>query len=595
MVKIKIYLLALVMCFVSAVYATADNLQMEASVNRTTVPLNGTIQLTVSITADSKSLPDYGVPQLNDFNIFSTSQSKSISIINGKVKNTVYYVYTLGPKKIGTFTIPAFTLDYKDQKYQTNPIDITVEKAQTVSSIDNSDIQDGQSGQNKHDVSKQIYNYDTSKAVFVEAKTDKQTAYINEKIIYTFSFFTSVNLMSNPNYRAPDFAGFFNGKTTQRNYRTQIKGRDYVVSEVATELFPQKEGTVTIGKATVQVSIEDFNKMQDDFFASFFRSARNVDLATDEIKIKVLKVPENIELVGNFKISADIDNKQKRVDEPFDLKITISGSGNVKTIKEPQIVLSDNLKKYETSEKMLKNGEEETGKEFSTLIMPLEKGDGEIKILPVKYFDIDTKQIKNIPEKRIKINISEGTFKKDISLNSTNQNTQTLQNMQQPQIPQNVDLSFIFKIYDFLQKKTVWIAVAVLLGIIILIKLFLKYQKYINKDRQKLKNKKAYSRSKKYFQKAKKAKISKDFYLLMYKGMLEYFASVLGESADGLTTYTIKLDLQERNIDNELIKEIENILEECSVYLYSQSQNTDQTNFKNFYNKAFDVLKKLDI
>ncbi|GAB1402047.1 hypothetical protein MASR1M68_09580 [Elusimicrobiota bacterium] len=595
MVKIKIYLLALVMCFVSAVYATADNLQMEASVNRTTVPLNGTIQLTVSITADSKSLPDYGVPQLNDFNIFSTSQSKSISIINGKVKNTVYYVYTLGPKKIGTFTIPAFTLDYKDQKYQTNPIDITVEKAQTVSSIDNSDIQDGQSGQNKHDVSKQIYNYDTSKAVFVEAKTDKQTAYINEKIIYTFSFFTSVNLMSNPNYRAPDFAGFFNGKTTQRNYRTQIKGRDYVVSEVATELFPQKEGTVTIGKATVQVSIEDFNKMQDDFFASFFRSARNVDLATDEIKIKVLKVPENIELVGNFKISADIDNKQKRVDEPFDLKITISGSGNVKTIKEPQIVLSDNLKKYETSEKMLKNGEEETGKEFSTLIMPLEKGDGEIKILPVKYFDIDTKQIKNIPEKRIKINISEGTFKKDISLNSTNQNTQTLQNMQQPQIPQNVDLSFIFKIYDFLQKKTVWIAVAVLLGIIILIKLFLKYQEYINKDRQKLKNKKAYSRSKKYFQKAKKAKISKDFYLLMYKGMLEYFASVLGESADGLTTYTIKLDLQERNIDNELIKEIENILEECSVYLYSQSQNTDQTNFKNFYNKAFDVLKKLDI
>lgn len=595
MVKINRYILALIVCLFTIAYATADNLQMEASVNRTSVPLNGTVQLTVSITADSKSLPDYGVPQLNDFNIFSTSQSKSISIINGKVKNTVYYVYTLGPKKIGTFTIPAFTLDYKDQKYQTNPIDITVEKAQTVSSIDNSDIQNGASGQNQQDSSKQIYNYDTSKAVFVEAKTDKQTAYINEKIIYTFSFFTSVNLLSNPNYRAPDFAGFFNGQTTQRNYRTKIKGRDYVVSEVATELFPQKEGTVTIGKAAVQVSIEDFNKMQDDFFASFFRSARNVDLATDEIKIRVLKVPDNIDLVGNFKISAEVDSKQKRVDEPFDLKIIISGSGNVKTIKEPRIVLSDNLKKYETSERMLKNGEEETGKEFSTLIMPLEKGTGEIKILSLKYFDMATKQTKSLPEKRIKINISDRSVTRDVSQNDIISNTQTVQNIQQPQIPQNIDLSFIFKIYAFLQKTTLWIIVAVLLGFYIVIKLFFKYKEYINKDQQKLKNKKAYSRSKKYFQKAKRAKIAKDFYSLMYKGMLEYFASVLGESADGLTTYTIKLDLQERNIDNELIKEIENILEECSVYLYSQSQNTDATDFKNFYNKAFDVLKKLDI
>ncbi|MDD5022350.1 MAG: BatD family protein [Endomicrobiaceae bacterium] len=595
MVNIKKYILVVIIFLFGSVYATADNLQMEATVNQTTVALNETIQLTVSLTADSKSLPDYAVPQLNDFNIFSTSQSKSISIVNGKVKNTVYYVYTLGPRKMGVFTIPAFTLQYQGQTYQTNPIDITVEKAQTVSSIDNAGTQGNTAGQNQQNSSKQIYNHDTSKAVFVEAKTDKQTAYVNEKVVYTFSFFTSVNILSNPNYRGPDFAGFFNGKTTQRNYRTQIKGRDYVVSEVSTELFPQKEGAITIGKATVQVSIEDFNKMQDDFFASFFKSARNVDLATEEIKIKVLKVPENIDLVGKFNISANVDKKQKRVDEPFDLKITINGSGNVKTIKEPQIVLSDNLKKYETSEKVLKNGEEETGKEFSTLIMPLEKGIGEIKILPIKYFDMATKQIKSLPEKRIKINIAEGTVKKDISQNEIIANTQTVQNMQTPQIPQNVDLSFIFKIYAFLQKTTFWIVVTVLLGFYIVIKLFFKYKEYVNKDQQKLKNKKAYNRSKKYFQKAKRAKISNEFYSLMYKGMLEYFASVLGESADGLTTYTIKLDLQERNINTDLIKEIENILEECSIYLYSQSQNMDTTDFKNFYNKAFDILKKLDI
>ena len=592
--KFKKLFFSFLVCVFLFVFAFADNLQIDSSVSQTTVALNETFQLTISLTTDSKTLPNFSIPQLNDFNIYSTSQSKNISIINGKVKNTVYYVYTLSPKKMGEFYIPPFILDYQGQRYETKEIKITVEKAKTVSSVPASQTSAGNAGSsaNQHqNNNKPVYNLDTTKAVFVQATTDKQTAYVNEKIIYTFYFYTSVNILSNPAYRGPDFSGFFIGETSQKNYRTYIKGREYIVNEVSTELFPQKPGTLTIDKAMLQVSIEDFSKMHDDFFASFFRSARNVDLATDQIKIKVLQTPNDVDMIGKYSITAWVDKKQKKVDEPFDLNIKITGNGNIKTIKEPEIMLSENLKKYETSEQIIKDGNKEVGKQFTTLIMPLEQGEGTIKILPMKYFDLETKTTKSLPQKQMQVQIDEN---KDRKIQQPIAEISETDKPNQNQLPQNMDLSFLFKIYAIVTGAMFWKIVGLLVLLYLIVKLLLKYRAYLNKDQQKLKNKKAYRKSKKYFQKAKKAKTTNQFYELMYKGLLEYFASVLGQSAEGLTSYKIGIGLKEKNIDDILITEIDAILEECTMFLYAkQADNLTKQDYNKFYNKTFDILKKM--
>jgi len=591
--SIKKLITIIIVCFFTAI-VYANKIEMYSSVNKTSVALNETLQLTISIKGDSKSLPYFSAPTLKDFNTYGSSQSKSMSIVNGQVTNTVSYVYTLSPKKEGEYEIPSFKLDYDGQTYETEPIKITVSQAQSVSSVS---VQNTQIPQQKQ--SSQVYNFDTSKAVFVEGKVDKKTAYINEKIIYTFSFYTSINLLSNPSYQAPSFIGFFTGNTTQNNYRTQINGRDYVVTEVSTELYPQQEGNIKIDKSTLIVSIEDFSKNYDDFFASFFRRSKNVELVTDEINVKVLKVPQNIGMVGNFKMSATVDKKDKKENEPFDLKITISGDGNIKTIQEPEIMLSDNLKKYETSEKIIKQGEKETGKEFTILIMPLSAGEGEIKILSQKYFDVKTKQINNLPAKNIKVNIledlsvkkSSGTSNNVIESSKAFYGYSDTPNQSQP----NIDLSFFVKIYNFLKKPILWIILGSLLLLYILVRLIVKYIEYTNKDQQKLKNKKAYKKSKKYFQKAKNTKNATEFYECMYKGLLEYFASVLGQSADGLTAYKIRKELEQKSVNSDLIKQIEKIIDDCSIVLYSQNTTTNETNLKEFYNKTFEVLRQLDI
>ena len=587
----KIILIAIIICSVSA-FIYANKIEMASSVNRTTLALNETLQLTVSVKGDSGNLPYFSVPTLQDFNIYGTSQSKSMSIINGKVSNSVNYIYTLSPKKIGEYVIPSFKIKYDGQEYQTDPITITVSKAQPTNSVS---MQQTQIPQQKQ--TSQVYNFDTSKAVFVQASTNKKTAYINEKIIYTFSFYTSVNILSNPSYQAPNFVGFFAGNTTQNNYRTEINGREYIVTEVSTELYPQEEGYIKIEPAKIMVSIEDFSKNYDDFFASFFRRSKNVELTTDELKVKVLKVPQNIDMVGNFKISATVDKKTKKENEPFDLVVSIYGDGNIKTIQEPKIVLSDNLKQYETSEKIIKQQDKEVGKEFTILIMPLSAGDGEIKVLAKKYFNMQTKQIGTLPEKNIKVKILEDLSSPKISSNTEKEkkNFDYIDYDRVANVSQNVDFSLFIKIYKFITKPILWIICGALLLLYILIRLVIKYIQHINSDQQKLKNKKAYKKSKKYFQKAKKTKSTVEFYEYMYKGLLEYFASVLGQSADGLTAYKIRKELEQKSIDTKLIKQIEDIIDECSIALYSQSTIDKNLNLEDFYNKTFDVMKKLNI
>ncbi|MBR3628496.1 MAG: hypothetical protein IKN42_06600, partial [Elusimicrobia bacterium] len=163
------------------------------------------------------------------------------------------------------------------------------------------------------------------------------------------------------------------------------------------------------------------------------------------------------------------------------------------------------------------------------------------------------------------------------------------------QIQPNIDFSFFIKVYNFIKKPVLWIILGSLLILYILIRLFFKYMDYINKDQQKLKNKKAYRKSKKYFHKAKKTKEAKEFYEYMYKGLLEYFASCLGQAADGLTAYKIRKELEKKSVNTELIKQIEEIIDDCSIVLYSQNSTGKETNLKDFYNKTFDILKNFDI
>ena len=104
--------------------------------------------------------------------------------------------------------------------------------------------------------------------------------------------------------------------------------------------------------------------------------------------------------------------------------------------------------------------------------MPLSPGEGEIKILPQKYFDMQTKQIKSLGARNIKVNVLEDLSVKKISsepINNAISNSNDYNNTIN-QVQPNIDFSFFIKAYNFIKKPVLWIILGSLLILYVLIR-----------------------------------------------------------------------------------------------------------------------------
>jgi hypothetical protein len=572
-----------------AVSLHAADFSVNASTDKTSLGTDDNLTLSVTVTSSGQNLPDFKLPEIKDFNVYGSSKSQSYSFTNGVSENQVTYSFVLIPKMSGTLTIPAFSIISDGQVYSTDAIKIEVTEGQSHSAVNVTRTQVSPKGlyADSGDEVKTI-----PKDIFVKAFTDKKSVHVNEPVVFTFQLFSAVNILANPSFKQPEFTGFIAEVNEQSNYETTIAGKKFGVNEFKILLFPQKEGTLTIPKFSLVLTIDDFRNRNADFFG-LMRPTRNVALETDPVTLKVTALPQGVSMNGAFQISARTDTKTFQTDTPFNLIVTISGNGNIKTVPTPKINVSDNLKLYETSSSSTQGKTIEgfkASKEFSTLIMPLSPGEATISIEPLKYFDPKTKTVKTLKVKDITFTVTGEAKAQTETLPP--EHTGKVVNHTTGTTTYNIDLSALPKTV-LLLKKSIPFALGALL-ILVLIKIYLIYLKKQNKDVIKLKSRKAASRAKKYFKQAKKAQKAKDFYGAMYKGILEYFASIFKQSAEGLTTNQIKNMMTEAGEKPELTREIEDILNECQAMLYSNAQINDNTDTKDFYDKVFNTLNKVE-
>tara|TARA_R110001592_G_scaffold362052_1_gene674725 strand:+ start:432 stop:2249 length:1818 start_codon:yes stop_codon:yes gene_type:complete len=230
---IQLMLLTLLSMISASIFAET---QLKASVDRSKIyemdTLNLTIQGQVDIDFSFGGLMNFGLGQSDspeivglekDFEILDRQQSYNMQSINGESKAQVLWKYTLAPKNPGVLEIP--TAKYKDA--ETQAIQITVIEGKAPKSASE------------------------PPAIFLEVETDKQTAYVQEQIIYTLRLYTQ---------------GLVNGELTdpllsdaiiepfgeQKKYYRMAFNQRYEVVERQYLIFPQKSGVLTIGEQTFQ-------------------------------------------------------------------------------------------------------------------------------------------------------------------------------------------------------------------------------------------------------------------------------------------------------------------------------------------------------
>lgn len=587
--------------------ANAAEISFTASVNRNPIGTNEQFSITFTINAQASN---FQAPSFRDFNILSgPNQSTSMQFINGNMSQSVSFTYYLQAKSEGTYRIDPATIEVNGVKIKSNALTLNVVKGQGKPQAGANNTQGDDDGI-------------STKSVFLRVSVDKSSVYRGEAILATYKLYTKVNLINYTIDKLPAFNGFWSQELKmpdQLELRTEVvNGEQYRVGIVKKViLFPQQSGTLTIdpmqGSCIARVqnqrkrSNNPFDIFNDPFFNDpFFGTARDVkvNVKSEPVKINVKDLPADADgyfkgAVGNFTMQAALDKDQVKANDAINLKIKISGKGNLKLIDAPELKLPTDFETYDPkindNVSVTENGV--TGsKTFEYLIIPRHEGDYTIDPVHFTYFDLNKKQYVQLTSPPLKIAV------KGISGDaSAAQSVASYQN--------KTDVKLLGKDIAFIKTGVMTtythgtffgslLFYVLLLLPVILLTAFLIYKK----RKEKLAGNVAYMRSTRATKMAQKrlsaAKKQLDagktdlFYEEIFKGLNGYASDKLGIDMADLNKESLTRKLKENNISEALISKMITTIDTCELARFaSQFQST---NPQQIYTDSVSIITELE-
>ena len=384
-------LLSLAAVVVCSATAWAGEVQFSASIDQTTVGLGEQFQLVLTVQGeDMLTAPNPELPPMADIDVLgrSTSQSTSISIMNGQLKKqaTLSYIYALRARKLGVVTIPPCKLEVQGREYQTQPIEITVVKSSQ-----------GQAAPPPTPGAPSPGGVSADGNLVLAVTPSRKTAYVGEPISVEITLVTRYQISDGGWASVPAFDGFWTEKVYDADrfafQRRSIGGKTYAVSVLKKVLlFPLTPGEAVIKPMAFNVAVTQESR---DFFDMFGRT-QAVRVESKPVTLKILPLPEKDKPkaftggVGQFTLSASIDRSSSNNGEPVNLVSKVSGSGNLHMVDPPALPPVSGLKILapESKDDVRVEGDVVRGtRTFRYPILP--QGDGKFSVGPVElaYFD----------------------------------------------------------------------------------------------------------------------------------------------------------------------------------------------------------------
>ncbi len=563
--------------------AFADELSFVASAPKA-VEVNQ--QFRLKYTINRRNVKEPRVPDIKNFTILAgpyRSEQSSTQIINGNVTSSqsVTFTYTLLADKEGEFTIPGATITFEGNEITSNKVSVKVLP------------QDKNSAATQQSTSRRNSQQRTTGTVdiaaddlFMTATLNKTSVVEQEAVLLTFKVYSAVNLTS-LNGKIPDLNGFQiqevdlpQEKEWQmehykgRNYRTLL-WQQYV-------LFPQQSGEIEIPSAVYEGIVAKQVRHYDPF--DFFGGSNFVEvkkeLRTPKLKLNVQKLPEGKPAgfsgaVGNFKITSSISTTELKANEAVTLRLTISGTGNMKLIKTPEVAFPEDFEIYDPkieNKFSLKSNGFAGNKIIEYLAIPRFGGSYTIPSVKFSYYDIASKQYKTLETPSYTLNVEKGAN------DATTAVAAYVSKEELKLIGQ--DIRYIKRGEASLQERGnylfasaiyyLWYIIPLLLfaGYIILRRKKVAENANIAAMRTKKANKVAVKRLK-VAKKLLKENKKNEFYDEILKTLWGYMSDKLNIPVSQLSKENIATELEKKDVDAQLVAELHNLLNECEFARYA--------------------------
>ena len=345
------------------------------------------------------------------------SSSSSTQIINGNVTtdSSESYIYTLTATSEGTYTIPAATINVKGKSYTSNSVQIKV-----LPPDKNAQNQESAGGRGQASGGTSTAQNINSSDAFIRAIVSKSKVSEQESFIVTFRFYTTLEVRDIGKIEFPEFDGFMVEdqplSATRQMTPEHYNGRNYYAVDLRrTLLFAQRSGKITIpsGKIEMVFNVRSGKTVQTFFGPQYVMTDVKKTMTTSPLTIDVSPLPEGKPSdfsngVGSFSMTPSISATDIKANDPVTIKLVISGTGNMKLIKTPELVLPKDFESYDpkiTNDlKYTDNGLTGT-KTIEYLFIPRYQGTFKIPPLAFSYFDIRTRSYKSLstPEYTLKV------------------------------------------------------------------------------------------------------------------------------------------------------------------------------------------------
>ena len=362
-------------------------------------------QFTVSWTVNAGGV-EFSEPSFEGFYKLmgpQTSFSSSTQIINGKIsRETSYtYVYYLQAVKEGKFVINPAICTVKNKTFSSDSLRIEVTGGSTPAQ--------NATGAVRNQNEDQIQS--AGNDIFVNLSLDKRDVFLGEPVAVTVKIYTRVDISGINEIKYPGFEGFL--KTDLETppltslQRENINGTIYGTGVVQQFLlYPQVAGEINIDPVQISVLIRQKSGQSDPFFGDIFTTYATVPkmVLSKSAKIKVVPLPgikpdDFSGIAGKLALTANLNKDTVNVNDAINLKMVISGSGNLKLANAPEVKLPADLEVYDpkVTDDLKNNLNGTTGQKiFEYLLIPRHFGDFTIPPVTLSFFNVTSKQYERL-------------------------------------------------------------------------------------------------------------------------------------------------------------------------------------------------------
>lgn len=582
----KHYILSVLLLWTGTLFANGikpamQDVKVTATVSKSVVGTGEAFEISFSVNGNIES---FNPPPLNGFQVVGgPNQSSSYSSINGNTTASVAISYDLVGVKEGEYTIGPATFVVGGKHIKSNSVKIKVVKGRSVPQGNQ-----GNAAPQRDRVA-EGNSTDISKRLFLRAVANKTNVYIGEQFSVSYKLYTNIDLVDNALDKLPDFNGFWSQEIKNNNPNVQweienYNGEKYHVATLKQMiLFPERFGKLTLDPLAMTFVVRQAAPSNDpieQFFGGSYKDTK-YKIKSTPITINVKPLPEAGKpegfngAVGNFSIGANLDKSSVKANEALNYTLKITGSGNLKLLKAPELTLPADIEKYDP--KVNDNINESISgvsgsREYSFLLIPRHEGNYTIEPLKFSYFNPVTGKYTSLTAGSFAIKVAKGEPGSNVTAYATGgqQDVKMLAK----------DIAYIKTGNPGLTKDGEGFYGSALYYLLlctgpVLFVAALGYRKWYrenNRDIVKVKGRNANKIAAKHLANAQKQLLSGDkkvFYEDVYRGLYGYLSDKLNISAADLNKENIREQLKARAVNEPLIVQLTETLDLCEMARYA--------------------------